>query len=59
MLKNNYINVFYHFFSNNLLKKNGFNNAKICLKYMNKFKKNKREIKINLFGDTLIKYLIK
>ena len=59
LLKNNYINDFYHFYSDQLLGNNGFHNTKKFFNEMNKIKLNKREIKINLFQDKLIKYLLK
>ena len=59
LLENNYINDFYHFYSDELFGYKNFHNAKSFLKKMNKIKRSKREIKINLFQDKLIKYLIK
>ena len=59
LLEKNYINDFYHFYSDQLLGIKGLNSAKIFLKKLNKIKQDKREIKVNLFQDKLMKYLIK
>ena len=59
LLKNNYINDFYHFYSNNFLKKKGIYNARLLIKKINKIKKNKNEIKVNLCDDKLLKYYLK
>ena len=59
LLENNYINDFYHFYSDRLFGNNGFHNAKFFFNKMNKIKLSKKEIKINLFKDKLIKYLLK
>ena len=59
MLENNYINDFYHFYSDKYLGNKGFNNAKFFFNKINKIKHNKKEVKINLFQDKLIKYLLK
>ena len=59
LLDNNYINDFYHFYSDQLFRNNGFNNAKFLFYKMNKIKQSKRKININLFQDKLIKYLLK
>ena len=59
LLKNNYINDFYHFYSDELFGSNGFRNAKLFFNNMNKVKLYKKEIRINLFQDKLIKYLLK
>ena len=59
LLKNNYINVFYHFFSNDLIHKKGSNSAKLFINKINKLKKSKRKIKVNLFKNSLMEYLIK
>jgi len=59
LLDNNYINDFYHFYSDQLIENKGFHNTKFFLKKMNKIKRSKREIKINLFQDKLIKYSLK
>jgi diaminohydroxyphosphoribosylaminopyrimidine deaminase/5-amino-6-(5-phosphoribosylamino)uracil reductase len=59
LLDNCYINDFYHFYSDQLLKNKGFHNAKTLFKKMNKIKRNKRKIEINLFQDKLLKYSLK
>ena len=59
LLKNNYINDFYHFYSDELFENTGFHNAKLFFNKMNKIKRDKREIRINLFQDKLIKYSLK
>ena len=59
LLENNYINDFYHFYSDELFGNKGFHNAKFFFNKMNKIKRDKREIRINLFQDKLIKYLLK
>ena len=59
LLENNYINDFYHFYSNNLFKNKGYLNAKFFFNKINNLKKNKRRILINLFKDNLDKYSIK
>ena len=58
MLENNYINDFYHFYSDELFGNKGFHNAKLFFNKMNKIKQCKKEIRINLFQDKLIKYLL-
>ena len=59
LLENNYINDFYHFYSDQLFGYKNFQNAKFFFERMNKIKIRKKEIKTNLFQDKLIKYLIK
>jgi diaminohydroxyphosphoribosylaminopyrimidine deaminase/5-amino-6-(5-phosphoribosylamino)uracil reductase len=59
LVDNYYINDFYHFYSDQLLKNRGFHNAKIFFNKMNKIKHSKREIEINLFQDKLLKYSLK
>jgi len=59
LLENNYINDFYHFYSDELFGNKGFYNAKFFFNKMNKIKRDKREIRINLFQDKLIKYSLK
>ena len=59
LLENNYINDFYHFYSDELFRNKGFHNAKFFFNKMNKIKRDKREIRINLFQDKLIKYSLK
>ena len=59
LLENNYINDFYHFYSDELFGNKGFHNAKLFFNKMNKIKQCKKEIRINLFQDNLIKYLLK
>ena len=59
LLENNYINDFYHFYSDELLKNKGFHDAKFFFNKMNKIMQCKKEIRINLFQDKLIKYLLK
>ena len=59
LLENNYINDFYHFYSNESFGNKGIYNTKFFFNKMNKKKKSKREIKINLFQDKLIKFLLK
>ena len=59
LLKNNYIDEFYHFYSDIYFKKNGFFNAKLLINKINRCMKNKRKIKTNLFNDNLIKYFVK
>ena len=59
LLENNFVNDFYHFYSNELFVNRGFHNAKFLFNKMNKMKINKKEIIINLFQDKLIKYLLK
>ena len=43
----------------NYLEKEVFHNAKFFFNKMNKIKRNKREIEINLFQDKLLKYSLK
>ena len=59
LLDNYYINDFYHFYSDQLFGNRGFHNAKIFFNKMNKIKRSKREIEINLFQDKLLKYSLK
>ena len=59
LLENNYINDFYHFYSDELFGYKNFYNTKSFFKKMNKIKRRKREIRINLLHDKLIKYLLK
>ena len=59
LLENNYINDFYHFYSDELLRDKGLHNTRFFFNKMNKIKRNKKEIKVNLFQDKLIKYLLK
>ena len=59
LLENNYINDFYHFYSDELFGNRGFHNAKFFFNKINKINRDKREIRINLFQDKLIKYLLK
>lgn len=59
LLENNYINDFYHFYSNELLGFKGSHNAKFFFNRINKIKLNEKEIRINLFQDKLYKYSIK
>ena len=59
LLENNYINDFYHFYSDELFGYKGFHNAKFFFNKMNKIMGGKKEIRINLFQDKLIKYLLK
>ena len=59
LLDNNYINDFYHFYSDQLLGHKGLHSAIFFFNKMNKIKRSKREIRINLFQDKLIKYLLK
>jgi diaminohydroxyphosphoribosylaminopyrimidine deaminase/5-amino-6-(5-phosphoribosylamino)uracil reductase len=59
LLDNNYINDFYHFYSDQLLVNKGFHNAKFFFNKMNEIKRHKRKIKINLFQDKLLKYSLK
>ena len=59
MRENNYINVFYHFYSDIFLGTKGSYSARFFFNKMNKLKRNKKEIKINLFRDRLVKYLLK
>ena len=59
LLENNYINDFYHFYSNELFGNKGFHNGKLFFNKINKMKRSKKEIKTNLFQDKLIKYLLK
>ncbi len=59
LLDNNYINDFYHFYSDQLFGNRGFHNAKLFFKKMNKLKACKRKIEINLFQDKLLKYSLK
>ncbi len=56
LLDNCYINDFYHFYSDQLFGNRGFHNAKIFFNKMNKLKRSKREIAINLYKDKLLKY---
>jgi hypothetical protein len=56
LLDNYYINDFYHFYSDQLIENRGLHNAKFFFKKMNKIKRSKREIEINLFQDKLLKY---
>lgn len=57
LLDNNYINEFYHFYSNDIFGKKGLYNTKKFLKKLNRLKKSKKRIKVNLFGDRLNKYM--
>ena len=59
MLDNNYINDFYHFYSDQLFGHRGSLNTKSFFSKMNKIKQSKREIKVNLSQDKLIKYELK
>ena len=59
LLKNNYINEFYHFYSNNFFGKNGNYNAGFFFNRMSKSMRSKKKIKVNLYQNMLIKYLIK
>ena len=59
LLDNYYINDFYHFYSDQLFGNRGFHNAKSFFNKMNKIKRSKREIEINLFQDKLLKYSLK
>ena len=59
LLENNYINDFYHFYSDELFGYKGFHNAKFFFNKMNKIMRDKKKIRINLFQDKLIKYLLK
>ena len=59
LLENNYINDFYHFYSDEIFGNKGFYNAKFFFDKMNRIKQNKSLIKVNLFQDKLIKYLLK
>jgi diaminohydroxyphosphoribosylaminopyrimidine deaminase/5-amino-6-(5-phosphoribosylamino)uracil reductase len=59
LLDNNYINDFYHFYSDQLIENRGLHNTKFFFKKMNKIKLNKRGIEINLFQDKLLKYSLK
>jgi|TARA_B100002003_G_scaffold227908_1_gene235844 diaminohydroxyphosphoribosylaminopyrimidine deaminase/5-amino-6-(5-phosphoribosylamino)uracil reductase len=59
LLDNNYINDFYHFYSDQLFGNKGSRNTKSFFNKMNKIKQSKREIKVNLSQDKLIKYLLK
>jgi riboflavin biosynthesis pyrimidine reductase len=59
LLDNYYINDFYHFHSDQLLGNEGFHDANIFFNKMNKVKRSKREIEINLFQDKLLKYSLK
>ena len=59
LLKNNYINDFYHFYSNDLFKKMGLNSGKLLLKKISKIKKNKKKVIVNLYQDKLVKYSLK
>ena len=59
LLKNNYINEFYHFYSSDLFRKKGLNSGRFLFKKIIKTKKNKKEVIVNLFQDKLVKYLLK
>jgi diaminohydroxyphosphoribosylaminopyrimidine deaminase/5-amino-6-(5-phosphoribosylamino)uracil reductase len=59
LLDNCYINDFYHFYSDQLFGNRGFYNAEFFFNKMNKIKRSKREIEINLFKDKLLKYSLK
>ena len=59
LLENNYINDFYHFYSNDFLREKGFYNTKLFFNKMNNLKRSKRKMKINLFQDKLYNYSIK
>jgi diaminohydroxyphosphoribosylaminopyrimidine deaminase/5-amino-6-(5-phosphoribosylamino)uracil reductase len=59
LLDNYYINDFYHFYSDQLLRNRGFHNANFFFKKINKIQRSKREIEINLFQDKLLKYSLK
>jgi diaminohydroxyphosphoribosylaminopyrimidine deaminase/5-amino-6-(5-phosphoribosylamino)uracil reductase len=59
LLDNYYINDFYHFYSDQLFGNRGLYNAKFFFNKMNKIKRSKREIEINLFQDKLLKYSLK
>ena len=59
LLDNYYINDFYHFYSDQFFGNRGFLNTKFFFNKMNKIKRSKREIEINLFQDKLLKYSLK
>ena len=59
MLKIDKNQIFYHFFSNDLYRHKGTYNAKFFFTEINKLKRKKKEIKINLFQDKLVRYLLK
>jgi len=59
LLENNYINDFYHFYSDDLFIKRGRDNASFLLKKMERLKKNKKKILVNLLNDQLVKYSLK
>jgi|TARA_B100001964_G_scaffold108736_1_gene121456 diaminohydroxyphosphoribosylaminopyrimidine deaminase/5-amino-6-(5-phosphoribosylamino)uracil reductase len=59
LLDNNYINDFYHFYSNQSFGNKGTRNTKSFFKKMYKIKQSKKEIKVNLLQDKLIKYSLK
>ena len=59
LLNKKYINVFYHFISNEVFKNKGIHNSKSFFDRMNKFKRIKKKISVNLFDDNLVKYYIK
>ena len=59
LLENNYINDFYHFYSNEIIGKKCIHNAEYFFNKINKIRRIKKKIKINLFQDKLVKYLLK
>ena len=59
LLENNYINDFYHFYSNQFFRMNGSGNSNSFFSSINKVKKSKRKVKTFLFKDKLIKYFVK
>ena len=59
LLINNYINNFYHFYSNDLLKTKGFKNINTFLTKIKKNSNIKKKIRVNLLNDKLKKYFLK
>ena len=59
MLKNNYINELYHFYSDKFFEEKGLLDASDFFEKLDKLKFTKKKVKVNLFNDKLNKYIIK
>jgi len=58
LLDSNLLNDFYHFYTEKHLKRNGIYNAKSFFLRLNKIKKKREKIIVNLLDDKLDKYII-
>ena len=58
LLDSNLLNDFYHFYTEKHLKRNGIYNAKSFFLRLNKIKKKREKIIVNLLDDKLDKYMI-